>query len=142
MSAPDLLARIVAMSDAGLARWSRWEAEIFRGLPPWARAISNAAIEVRVVIDVPDGVECSDALVITHTDTGVVERRLVQHRRILALGDSEGWVNREELGARTDTSAGRGLIAALVALERQGLAERSERVWWRPTAEGRKVANS
>lgn len=130
-----LLARIVAESAAGLALWERWSSEIFRGLPPWAREISNASILVRVVLVVPDEVEHERVIVLNHAD-GTVERRLVHERTLVCGRDEGGWVARAALGGNPHTDEGRARIAELRALERQGLVERDSRLWWRPTTAG------
>ena len=112
LSSADVLARVVEESDAGLGRWERWSPEVFAGLPPWARSISNASVTVRVVVE--------------HTLT--------------TIRDHGGWVARATLGADPRTGEGRTVIAALRGLEDLGHVERDTRHWWRPTAAGREAA--
>jgi hypothetical protein len=136
-----ILARIVAESDAGLARWARWSPEVFAGLPPWARSISNASVTVRVVVSVPDDIEPpAGTIAVHHGDDGSTERMLVVEHTLTTVRDHGGWVARGTLGADPQTAAGRHIIAALRGLESLGHVERDTRHWWRPTAAGREAA--
>jgi hypothetical protein len=137
-----MLDAVIAESDAGLARWARWQGEIFRDLPPWAKLIRNASIKVCVVLDVPDDVEQPHALAIRDLDSGSVTRSLVHERTLVIIRDEAGWVARQALGGDPRTDAGRGCIAQLRGLERIGHVERDTRHWWRPTEAGRKAAAS
>lgn len=139
-SSAEVLARVVAESDAGLARWERWSPEVFAGLPPWARSVSNAVVTVRVVVAVPEGIDPpAGTITMHHEDGGRTERMLVVEHTLTTIRDHGGWVWRAAIGADPQTGEGRIVIAALRWLEDLGHVERDTRHWWRPTAAGREA---